>query len=130
MSPEFFQRLEDREFAESLHRREVWTLRNLELLHGQVVGVNGCYGSVTMKTDGGEHLTLLPGQAAFNARMVHEQIAAAVQKLAHVAQAFDQKQQPSGYPANWPRCPACGASAMDGHITCGRANCAEGAWRG
>lgn len=29
------------------------------------------------------------------------------------------------YPADWPRCPACGDFAMDGHITCGRLQCAE-----
>lgn len=30
------------------------------------------------------------------------------------------------YPADWPRCPACGDFAMDGHITCGRLECREG----
>jgi hypothetical protein len=34
-----------------------------------------------------------------------------------------------GYPAGWPRCPECGAPALDGHITCGRARCAEAARR-
>jgi hypothetical protein len=29
------------------------------------------------------------------------------------------------YPADWPRCPACGEPALDGHITCGRVQCDE-----
>jgi hypothetical protein len=29
------------------------------------------------------------------------------------------------YPRDWPRCPACGREALDGHITCGRAACSE-----
>jgi hypothetical protein len=29
------------------------------------------------------------------------------------------------YPADWPKCPSCGAPAMDGHITCGKAACDE-----
>ena len=29
------------------------------------------------------------------------------------------------YPANWPRCLSCGDFALDGHITCGRAECDE-----
>lgn len=33
------------------------------------------------------------------------------------------------YPTNWPMCPGCGKPAMDGHITCGEAKCAEGAQR-
>ena len=33
------------------------------------------------------------------------------------------------YPANWPRCPNCGQPAVDGHITCGRAQCDEGGAR-
>ena len=33
------------------------------------------------------------------------------------------------YPATWPRCPACGRPALDGHITCGSAHCDEGSWR-
>ena len=33
------------------------------------------------------------------------------------------------YPENWPRCPSCGDYAMDGHITCGKAQCQEGARR-
>lgn len=28
------------------------------------------------------------------------------------------------YPDNWPRC-LCGAAALDGHLTCGRASCSE-----
>jgi len=31
------------------------------------------------------------------------------------------------YPADWPRCPACGEPALDGHITCGSFACNE-AW--
>jgi hypothetical protein len=31
-----------------------------------------------------------------------------------------------GYPEGWPRCVSCGDEAMDGHLTCGRANCNEG----
>lgn len=34
-----------------------------------------------------------------------------------------------GYPANWPRCPACGDFAMADHITCGRFDCHEGVER-
>lgn len=34
-----------------------------------------------------------------------------------------------GYPEDWPRCPGCGRPALDGHITCGDARCAEGAHR-
>lgn len=34
------------------------------------------------------------------------------------------------YPENWPKCPACGDFALDGHITCGRVQCGEGAQRG
>lgn len=30
------------------------------------------------------------------------------------------------YPSDWPRCPVCGDFAMDGHLTCGRAECSEG----
>lgn len=33
------------------------------------------------------------------------------------------------YPSDWPRCPVCGDFAMDGHITCGRAQCNEGEQR-
>lgn len=33
------------------------------------------------------------------------------------------------YPADWPRCPSCGAPALDGHITCGDVRCEEGSWR-
>lgn len=33
------------------------------------------------------------------------------------------------YPANWPRCPKCGDHALDGHITCGKAECREGETR-
>ena len=33
------------------------------------------------------------------------------------------------YPQDWPRCPACGSAALDGHITCGRAACGEAAQR-
>jgi hypothetical protein len=32
------------------------------------------------------------------------------------------------YPANWPRC-ACGRPVLDGHLTCGRVECDEGAAR-
>jgi hypothetical protein len=34
-----------------------------------------------------------------------------------------------GYPIGWPKCPSCGAPALDGHITCGQAMCNEGAHR-
>jgi len=34
-----------------------------------------------------------------------------------------------GYPTDWPTCPGCGLPAMDGHITCGRAECNEGSRR-
>jgi hypothetical protein len=34
-----------------------------------------------------------------------------------------------GYPKDWPHCPGCGRPAMDGHITCGRAECDEGGHR-
>lgn len=34
------------------------------------------------------------------------------------------------YPENWPRCPSCGDYALDGHITCGSADCGtEASWR-
>jgi len=33
------------------------------------------------------------------------------------------------YPVDWPRCPACGMPALDGHITCGAVACNEGEWR-
>jgi hypothetical protein len=33
------------------------------------------------------------------------------------------------YPTDWPRCPACNQPALDGHITCGSAQCDEGYWR-
>ena len=29
------------------------------------------------------------------------------------------------YPPNWPRCVRCDDFAMDGHLTCGRAECDE-----
>lgn len=29
------------------------------------------------------------------------------------------------YPDDWPRCPGCGAPALDGHITCGKLGCNE-----
>lgn len=29
------------------------------------------------------------------------------------------------YPKNWPRCIVCDDYALDGHITCGRAECNE-----
>lgn len=32
----------------------------------------------------------------------------------------------TGHPAGWPACPGCGRPALDGHITCGNAACAEG----
>jgi len=35
----------------------------------------------------------------------------------------------TAFPDNWPRCPGCGDYALDGHITCGRAECNEGKWR-
>jgi hypothetical protein len=34
-----------------------------------------------------------------------------------------------GYPPDWPRCPACDDFALDGHITCGRAECDESGQR-
>lgn len=34
-----------------------------------------------------------------------------------------------GYPPDWPKCPSCGLPALDGHITCGKAECDEGGWR-
>jgi hypothetical protein len=33
---------------------------------------------------------------------------------------------PIGYPDDWPLCPVCEEPALDGHITCGSANCNEG----
>jgi hypothetical protein len=33
------------------------------------------------------------------------------------------------YPPGWPRCPACGAPVLDGHITCGSVACDEGGHR-
>lgn len=30
-----------------------------------------------------------------------------------------------GYPPGWPACPGCGEPALDGHVTCGRVECAE-----
>ena len=35
----------------------------------------------------------------------------------------------TSFPDNWPRCPVCGFPALDGHITCGSANCNEGEQR-
>lgn len=32
---------------------------------------------------------------------------------------------PSLYPPDWPRCVSCGDYALDGHLTCGRAECDE-----
>lgn len=29
------------------------------------------------------------------------------------------------YPKNWPKCVNCGAPRLDGHLTCGRAECDE-----
>jgi hypothetical protein len=29
------------------------------------------------------------------------------------------------YPVDWPRCMFCGNFALDGHLTCGRAECNE-----
>jgi hypothetical protein len=43
-----------------------------------------------------------------------------------------QTTEPEGftpYPDNWPRCPACGDYALDGHITCGRVGCDEAGQR-
>ena len=35
-----------------------------------------------------------------------------------------------GYPVGWPRCASgCGRPRMDGHLTCGHAECDEGAAR-
>jgi hypothetical protein len=43
---------------------------------------------------------------------------------------FDREiEQRTGYPTDWPKCPACGLPALDGHITCGSAECREGDWR-
>jgi hypothetical protein len=36
---------------------------------------------------------------------------------------------PPSYPPGWPKCPNCGAPALDGHITCGNVECAEAAAR-
>jgi hypothetical protein len=33
------------------------------------------------------------------------------------------------YPSDWPKCPSCGAPALDGHITCGSVLCNEGTHR-
>ena len=33
------------------------------------------------------------------------------------------------YPDWWPDCVTCGEPALDGHLTCGRAECDEGAAR-
>lgn len=33
------------------------------------------------------------------------------------------------YPDDWPMCPVCGELALDGHITCGKAQCNEGEQR-
>lgn len=33
------------------------------------------------------------------------------------------------YPPDWPKCPACGKPALDGHITCGSVQCNEGGQR-
>lgn len=33
------------------------------------------------------------------------------------------------YPADWPKCPNCGAPALDGHITCGSFSCDESGTR-
>lgn len=35
----------------------------------------------------------------------------------------------SAYPADWPPCPGCGLPAIDGHVTCGKVECDEGARR-
>jgi hypothetical protein len=35
----------------------------------------------------------------------------------------------SMYPPDWPKCPGCGAPALDGHITCGNVTCDEGGRR-
>lgn len=29
------------------------------------------------------------------------------------------------YPPNWPTCPVCGDYVVDGHLTCGKAECSE-----
>lgn len=31
----------------------------------------------------------------------------------------------SFYPPGWPSCPNCGRPALDGHLTCGHAECSE-----
>lgn len=35
----------------------------------------------------------------------------------------------SDYPCGWPLCVSCGDHALDGHLTCGRAECDEGGAR-
>lgn len=40
-----------------------------------------------------------------------------------------RRPSPAPYPRDWPRCPACGDHALDGHITCGRVECDEGGRR-
>lgn len=38
----------------------------------------------------------------------------------------DAMRPKSMYPPGWPQCTICGAPALDGHITCGLAQCDEG----
>lgn len=49
----------------------------------------------------------------------------------HLDASYEERYEISnyGYPDDWPRCPGCGAPALDGHITCGRAACDEAEWR-
>jgi hypothetical protein len=37
---------------------------------------------------------------------------------------------PATYPQGWMRCPACGAPAIDGKVTCGQAACGPSTGRG
>jgi hypothetical protein len=40
-----------------------------------------------------------------------------------------ERKQSMTYSPDWPRCPVCGEYALDGHITCGKADCDEGLQR-
>lgn len=55
-----------------------------------------------------------------------QELASEIQKAVEDWFEAQESQGGDGYPADWPRCPACGRAAMDGHITCGRLECWEG----
>lgn len=51
-----------------------------------------------------------------------------IEDIAEILRAFAAEDS-GGYPDDWPTCLFCDRPALDGHLTCGRASCSEGAAR-